>query len=496
MPCDSYIIMCNDRNWREGEKRQEIMGQRVQSKELLGRMKEGKELTGRQQLGLVFSLSVPAIMAQITSVVMQYIDASMVGSLGAEASASIGLVSSSTWLFGGCCGAVAAGFSIQAAQCIGGGLIKEARSIMRQALKAAVIVSMCLAVLGALMAGHLPALLGAAWEIRKDASIYFLIFVLTLPVSQINRLAGGLLQSSGDMRTPGMLNIAMCVLDVIFNGLLIFPTRTVCFLGISVVIPGAGLKVAGAALGTSLAQLAVAILMAGFLCFRSEVFRLKRGESWKLQKNCILKAVRLGAPIALENVMMCGAMVATTRIVAPLGTVAIAANSFAITAESLCYMPGYGIGDAAATLAGQSLGAGRWDLTRKFARMSVWMGIAVMTLTGAAMFFGAPVMMAVLTPDTQVQMLGVRVLRIEAFAEPMYAASIVASGALRGAGDTLIPSLMNFFSIWCVRLTMALVLAGRLGLTGVWIAMCAELCFRGMIFLIRLYRERWMKKLA
>ena len=76
----------------------------------------------------------------------------------------------------------------------------------------------------------------------------------------------------------------------------------------------------------------------------------------------------------------------------------------------------------------------------------------------------------------------------------MYGASIVASGAFRGAGDTLVPSMMNFGSIWFVRITLALLLVGNLALKGVWIAMCIELCFRGMIFMVRLYSGRWMKK--
>lgn len=103
----------------------------ARSEVLLEQMKSGDEMSRLQQFQLVFYLSVPAIMAQVTSVMMQYIDASMVGSLGAGASASIGLVSSSTWLFSGSTGAVAAGFSIQAAYRIGAGKIKEARGIMR-----------------------------------------------------------------------------------------------------------------------------------------------------------------------------------------------------------------------------------------------------------------------------------------------------------------------------------------------------------------------------
>jgi len=257
-------------------------------------------------------------------------------------------------------------------------------------------------------------------------------------------------------------------------------------------MPGAGLGVTGAALGTAFSQVCIAVLMMWFLCFKSGIFKIKRHESWKPRREYVLKAVKLALPIGWENLMMCGAMVVSTRIVAPLGSVPIAANSFAITAESLCYMPGYGIGEAAATLTGQSIGAGRKELARKFARMTVWFGIASMAATGAAMFFAAPAMMALLTPDRDIRSLGTMVLRIEAFAEPMYGASIVAAGAFRGAGDTLVPSMMNFGSIWFVRITLALVLTRHYGLKGAWIAMCIELCFRGIIFIVRLYREKWM----
>lgn len=465
----------------------------TQTEDLLQRMKEGAALTRAQRLRLVLMLSIPSILAQTASVIMGYIDAAMVGRLGAEASASISLVSTSTWLFGGMCGAVASGFSIQAGYHIGAGRISEARHVMRQGLICAGLLSVCLAFAGTAVSGVLPGWLGGAPEIRKDASAYFLIYVLSLPVVQMNRLAGSLLQSSGNMRTPGILNILMCAEDIVFNTLLIFPSVELP-VGSGIRIPGAGLGVAGAALGTAAAQLVTAGLMLGILCLRSPVFRLRRGEDWRLEKGCVGRAVRLGAPIGWENLMMCGAMVATTRVVAPLGTVAIAANGFAVSAESLCYMPGYGIADAAATLSGQSLGAGRKELTRKFSRLSVKMGILVMAAAGALMFAAAPLVMSFLTPVREVQDAGIGLLRIEAFAEPLYGASIVAAGALRGVGDTLVPSIMNFGSIWLVRLPLAIFLSARIGLEGVWIAMCLELCFRGIIFLSRLYRGKWLEQ--
>lgn len=477
------------------EQQQKMKPQRVpgETEYLLSKIKTGAAMTASEQLKLVLNLSLPAVMAQITSIIMQYIDASMVGQLGAAKSASIGLVSTSTWLFGGLCMAAATGFSVQVAQLIGAGKDPEARAVLRQALMATVFFSILLVFAGLAVSYPLPMWLRSDEAIRDDAMNYFRIYVFSLPAVQLCLLAANMLQCSGNMRTPSMLNVLMCGMDIVFNALLIFPTRTLSVFGLTLEIPGAGLGVAGAALGTALAQLITAALMLKALLLNSPSLRLKKGDRWNIEKGCIWKALRIAAPVGIEHGLMNGAMIVTTRIVAPLGTIAIAANSFAVTAESLCYMPGYGIADAATTLVGQSIGAGRRELVRRFSRLTVALGMAVMAVTGSIMFFAAPFMMSLLTPDPGIQELGVRVLRIEAFAEPLFAASIVVSGALRGAEDTLIPSLMNFISMWFVRLTLAVILSAPFGLAGVWIAMCIELCFRGIIFLHRLLRERWLK---
>ena len=198
--------------------------------------------------------------------------------------------------------------------------------------------------------------------------------------------------------------------------------------------------------------------------------------------------------MGLEHSMICGAQIATTVIVAPLGVFAIAANSFGVIAESLCYMPGYGISEAATTLTGQCLGARRYRLTRHFAWISVLMGMTVMGVMGVIMYVFAPQIIGVMTPVEQIRDLGVMALRIEAFAEPMYAAAIVAYGAFVGVADTVIPCIMNVASIWGVRLTLAAWLAPTMGLKGVWLAMCIELCFRGSIFLARMAWGKWLKQ--
>lgn len=468
------------------------MGQGIHTTDyLLSLIREGKKMTLRQQLRLTAYLSVPAIMAQISSIVMQYIDASMVGSLGTEASAAIGLVSTTTWLFWGLCGAAATGFSVQVAHCVGAGENPKARSVLRQSIVATFAFGSLLALAGVLISGPLPGWLGGDAAIRNDSSLYFLIYALFLPVLQLSFLAGGMLRCSGNIRIPSMLNVLMCVLDVIFNFLLIFPTHEVA--GITVF--GAGLGVTGAALGTVLAETVTAGLMMWYLCRRSPVLNLRSRGSFRPRCDTLHQAVRIALPMGFEHVAICGAQILTTVIVAPLGNVAIAANAFAIVAESLCYMPGYGISEAATTLVGQSLGAGRIRLLKRFANITVCSGMLIMGLMGALMYAVAPQIISVMTPVEEIRLLGADILRIEAFAEPMFAASIVSYGVFVGVGSTFVPSLMNFGSIWFVRLTLAALLAPVMGLRGVWLAMCIELCFRGTIFLVRLWRGRWLCKL-
>lgn len=149
-------------------------------------------------------------------------------------------------------------------------------------------------------------------------------------------------------------------------------------------------------------------------------------------------------------------------------------------------MPGYGVQEATTTLVGQSYGAKRKDLIRSFSWITVAYGMGIMALIAVVMYFTCPYIFAFITPDLQIQELSVKILRIALFAEPLFGASIVATGALRGKGDTLVPSIMNLFSLWVVRLGLSFMLVKPYGLVGIWIAMATELCFRGLIMLCRL----------
>jgi len=445
---------------------------------LLEQLRGGGTLTGGQQLRLCLLLSYPAIIAQLSSVLMQYIDTSMVGHLGAAAGASIGLVSTCLWLLMGFCGACGSGFSVQVAHLIGANDFKGAREVLRQAFTSALVFSGCIGLLGMAIAGPLPRWLGGSPEIIADSTRYFFIVAAFLPFMQMDWMCASMLQVSGNMKVPSYLNIGMCLMDVCFNYLFIYVLD---------------MGVVGAALGTGLAEFLTALAMLYFLTVRSpELNLLQDRGAFRPTRRVLQRAVNIGGPMALQNVLIRGGYIASTVIVAPLGTIAIAANSFAITAESFCYMPGYGIADAATALVGQSVGAGRKELAKRFAWITTLLAMGIMTLLGMLMYAFAPQLMGMLTPDAEVIGLGARVLRIEAFAEMGYAASIAAYGAFVGAGDTKWPSVMNFTSMWLVRIVPAFFLVKVYGLVGFWIAMAVELTFRGILFLVRLARGKWL----
>ena len=465
-----------------------MFGHNREKTDLLAYIREGREMTQGEKLRLIVSLSIPSILAQISATVMFFIDASMVGHLGAKASAAIGLVETTGWLMGGLASAANMGFSVQVAHAIGANDFERARRVLRQSLVCCLLWAVAMSLTAIAISDSLPYWLGGSEEIARDASLYFAIIGFCGIFFQMEGLAGSMLKCSGNMKIPSALNIGMCVMDVVFN---------YCFIYVL------DMGVMGAAMGTGVAELITAGLMLYFLLVKSPMLKLiptpsRSGGGWdgfRPQSDVVSNAFKIGAPMGLQHMLMGGAQIVSTLIVAPLGTIAIAAHSLGITVESLCYMPGYGIAEAATTLVGQSFGAGKRALTKQFARMSVTLGMGVMTLMGVLMWVFAPELMTLMTPVADIIQIGTDCLRIEAFAEPMFAAAIVCNGIFIGAGDTLKPAIMSLTSMWGVRLTLAALLAVTYGLPGVWTAMAIELCFRGGIFLIRLFHGGWLNKI-
>lgn len=441
-------------------------------------MKKGvlkKRADLKPQLLRVWKLSVPAVLTQITTIAMQYIDSAMVGHLGANASAAIGLVSTTTWMMGGVGTAVAAGFAVQVAQYIGAGEALNARKVIRHGLVASLLISLLIMMLGFAVAEPLPRWLGGDKVLWLDSSKYFIMFVITLPFLELNWMASSFLQCAGNMVVPSVLNAVMCLLDVVFN---------------AIFIPKYG--VLGAGIGTCLATVVICFVELWYCCFRYELLRINRKENCKFDADVLRRAFKIGAPVGVQSIAIPGSSVVATTIIAPLGAISIAAHTFAITAESLCYMPAHGISMAASTLVGQSVGAKDYSLARRYGYITVAFGCASMAISGIIMYIFCPYVFKFLTPVEEVRVLATHVLRIGLIAEPLFGVAMVASGALRGAEDTLVPSILNLFSVWVVRLGLAFYLVPIYGISGMWVAMTIELCFRGIIMFIRLVRSKYL----
>ena len=430
----------------------------ISLEQLSAQMRRGEQVPLRHTMQVVLTLSIPSILQQIVVTAVEYIDAAMVGHIGASATASIGIVSSSTWLMHGMLAGLYMSFAIQVAQYLGADRQADARGVLRQSMIFNLAVGLAAAAFGIGISRFLPGWLGA------DPSLQGLISVLT------------------------------CVLDVIFNFFLINPTRQMTVLGRTMTVWGLGWGVPGAALGTAFATAISGTLTLALLLLRDGPLCIRKPGSWQIPRACLQNLWKVGTPLAAERAALSSAQVLLIRIVSSLGTTAIAANSLGVSAESLCYMAGYGIQDAALALVGQAVGANRRDMSRRFAWLCTCMGIGIMALTGAGMYLFAPNLMGIFTADTAVIALGAQVLRIEALAEPMFGASIVASGAMQGAGDSAGCFVLNLVSMWGIRLTLATLLAPRFGLVGVWFAMSFELTMRGVLFLVRLARGRWLDK--
>ena len=182
-----------------------------------------RPLAFREMMMLIIKLSIPSILAQISATIMQYIDAAMVGSLGANATGAIGLVASTTWLFNGLCMAIATGFSVQVAQLIGAERGGEAKNVLRQSLIVCLLSGLIIGAAAVGISFYLPTWLGGEEGVLGGAHAYFFVFGAAIPFNLMRILTGNMLQCAGDMKTPSILNASMCGLDVIFNYFLIFP---------------------------------------------------------------------------------------------------------------------------------------------------------------------------------------------------------------------------------------------------------------------------------
>lgn len=456
-----------------------------------------------RRLPVLWRLAWPAIIEQLLGTLVSYVDTAMVGALGANATAAVSINAACIWLVNGILSGIGVGYSVQVANAIGAEDAARARAVTRQGVLAAGVFGLASLTALEVLAGFLPRWLGAEPEVLPGAVAYLRFYALGLPFSTALFVFSAILRCGGDTRTPLILNTLANAVNVALNFFLIYESRTVRlgipFLtgpegGLSVRVAGAGMGVGGAALASALSLAVAAILL-----LRTVLWNHNRPlicapeENFRPDRAIIREALRLGLPYIGERVTVNAGQIFMTWLVSGVGTVALAANQIATTAEGLCYLPAYGVSFAATALVGQSVGARREEDAQVYGTLAARLAFLLCVGTAAALFAGAELLAGLFTPDKAVIAETARALRIVSLCEPFFALSIVYSGALRGAKDVRFPMAAALCSMWGVRAVLAPVFVFALdwGLAGVWTAMALDLTVRGAVCALRWRRGRW-----
>lgn len=451
-------------------------------------------LSDRGHLRAVWLLSWPAIIEQILATMVSYVDTAMVGALGMTASAAVSVNAAPMWLINGVLAGVATGYAVQISHAVGAGNDGRVKAVIRQGVLASVFCGLLSFAIYRAMAWHLPMWLGAQGPVLTEARRYLRIYTYSLIFEGGSAIFSAVLRCMGNTKTPLILNTAANVLNVILNFFFIYETRTVSLLGLEIVIPGTGMGVAGAALGTVGAWALAGLTTTRAALHQGKRYAIQPGESFRPDGEIIRQAVRLGLPSAAERAMVNAGQIAMTGVVASIDSgVALAANQIATTAEGLCYLPAYGIASASTAMVGQSVGSEDRENARAYGALSAKLGFALCVATAACLFLFAHPLASLFNSDSAVVDEAARVLRIVSVAEPFFALSIILTGALRGARDVKFPMWVSMICMWGVRIPLApaLVFWAGWGLSGVWFAMSCDLILRGLFCAWRWHGSRW-----
>ncbi|MBQ2748204.1 MAG: MATE family efflux transporter [Clostridia bacterium] len=443
----------------------------------------------------IILLAWPVLVEQIFTTLVSFADTAMVGSLGAGATASVSISNSPIFLINGIIMSLGVGITALVARATGAGNTQQVKTLMRHAILVLLYVGLPLAVLILCLYRAIPLWMGAGADILDSAATYNLIVSIGRPFMIISMILNSAFRGYGDTKTPMILNLVMNIVNVIFNFLLIYPTRELSVLGVTFTMFGAGWGVAGAAVATALGMFLSGVMALTVAFRKSNPYRvsIKSKADFLPDKALTRQVFKISLPAMLERICMSSSGILVTSSVATLGTLNIAANSLCLSAESLSYMPAFAFQMAITTLVGQALGAKKPHLAEKFVRTTQLMGVAVMCLTGLGLYIFAEELIGIFTPDQEVIVIAARCLRLMALIQPPQLMAWVYGGALRGAGDTKSIFYIGAFTNWGIR-TLFSVLAIRvfhLDLYAAFVFMSVEILARLFLLYLRYRSGKW-----
>ena len=442
-------------------------------------------------LPTIMALAWPTVVEQFMQTAVQYIDTAMVGSLGREAVAAVGSTTTINWLVNGTVSAIGVGFLSFIAQSMGAKDINKAKRASAQAVFVCAVVGIFFTVLTTSLSGAVPVLMRVDKPIRNMAAEYFLILYAPMLFRTAMLIFGTVLRAAGDTKSPMVIGIAVNIINVVLNFFFIYETRTVMLFGKEITVFGAGMGVSGAALASTVAFTVGGIAITVMLFAHKEISPL--GYKILPDLNILRPCLKIGFPNMLQRFGTYLGYVVFAAMINSLGDMATATNTIASTVESAFYIPAYGMQTAAATLAGNALGANDRQQMRDFSRVILTLEILLMIVSGGLLFAFAEPMMDIFTDDSEVIALGTTVLRMVALSEPVFGAAIILEGMMLGVGNTVVPFIYNIICMWGVRIvgTFICVEFLHMGLVSAWACMIAHNIVLFVLFLFRYIGGKW-----
>jgi multidrug resistance protein, MATE family len=387
----------------------------------------------------VIRLAWPVIAQNLLETAVGVVDTLLVARLGAVAIAGVGTALQVMFFLLAILSAVTIGASIMVAHAVGADDWPGARRLAKQSLVWGLLAALPLALGGALGAHWLIGAFGVAPDVAAVGAGYLRITMIVMPALLLVFVAGAVLRGAGDTRTPMLIGLLSNIINAVLAWGLIYGHLGMPALGAD------GSAWAAAAGRITGAAVLIAVLVRG-----RDGLALRGWADWRPHFAAVRRVLTLGVPAAIEQTMTSAAFTALTLIVATLGTRELATQRITFNALSVAFLPGFGFAIAAGTLVGQSLGARRPAEARAAARAAAGWAAGWAAMMGAIFLAGAPWIMDAFTDDPEVIALGARSLRALALAQPMWGQLFVWSGALRGAGNTRFPLIVNTLGVWAV----------------------------------------------
>ena len=447
------------------------------------KMIAGSDTIYRRLLRTLLFLSIPTIAEEVLATLLQYVDTAMVGQLGEQATASVSITTNVTWLVNSIAGAIGTAVLVLISKAAGAGDERQVRKLSQQALFLALASGILLEIVSVALCPYIPVWMGAEPAIQEQASRYFFIISVPLVFRYISTILGAALRAVQNTKTPMLISLAANGLNIILNYLLIYKAE---------------LGVDGAAVASAFSYVLSGVLM--FLsCRRNSQLRWEFRE-FSLDAGLLKECASIGTPVLGTSMVSCFGYVVFAGLVSGMGTTVFAAHSIAVTAETIFYVPGYGLRSAASTLIGNARGEGSMKKLKTIGILSVLLTVTIMCVSGIVLFLGAHLLMGLFTPSQPVVELGAEMLRLVALSEPFFGLMVVLEGVFYGLGRTRYAFAVEIIGMWGVRIlfTFLCVEYWGFGLRAVWYCMIADNVCKAVLssvpFLTRKSRVRkWLE---